>query len=107
MRETDRDRREQRIYSVVRRIPRGKVATYGQVAVLAGLPGGARQVGRALSRLDAEDVPWQRVVNAQGRISARASPGIVEPLQKQLLESEGVVFGRGDRIDLDLFLWEE
>ncbi len=61
-----------RIYSVVRRIPNGRVATYGQIARLAGLPGGARQVGYALHALDEDsDVPWQRVVNARGRVSSR------------------------------------
>ena len=107
MSQLERRSRERRIYAVIRRIPEGRVATYGQVAAIAGLPRGARQVGRALSRLEEEEVPWHRVVNAQGRISARASPGIVEPLQKQLLEKEGVSFGSGDRIDLERYRWDE
>lgn len=108
MSEGSREGREQLIYAVVRRIPRGRVATYGQIAAIAGLGRGARQVGRALSNLEEEDaVPWHRVVNAQGRISPRASPGIVEPLQKQLLLKEGVAFGKGDRIDLECYLWDE
>ncbi|HJR35518.1 MAG TPA: MGMT family protein, partial [Gemmatimonadales bacterium] len=66
----------QRIYAVVRRIPRGKVATYGQVARLARLPGRARQVGYAMHALPSgTTVPWQRVVNAQGKVSRRRVPG--------------------------------
>lgn len=94
-----------RIYRVVKRIPRGKVATYGQVAELADLPGHARQVGYALHALDADsDVPWQRVVNARGEISARRERG-VEPIQQQLLEQEGVAFDARGRIDLAVARW--
>ncbi len=65
-----------RIYAVVRRIPRGRVATYGQIAELAGLPGHARQVGYALHALpDGTAVPWHRVLNARGALSLRRSPG--------------------------------
>ena len=65
-----------RIYAVIRRIPRGRVATYGQVAELAGLPGHARQVGYALHALPAATaVPWHRVINAAGGVSLRSSPG--------------------------------
>lgn len=97
----------QRIYAVVRSIPPGRVATYGQVASLAGLPGHARQVGYALHALDAEhdDVPWQRVINAQGEISRRADPG-PEPLQRVMLEAEGVVFTTRGRVDLKRFRWD-
>jgi methylated-DNA-protein-cysteine methyltransferase related protein len=96
----------QLIYSVVRRIPRGRVATYGQVASLAGLAGHARQVGYALNALpDGTVVPWHRVVNAAGRISARATPG-GELVQQLLLEKEGVrLDGRG-RIPLDRLRWQ-
>ncbi len=93
------------IYGVVRRIPPGRVATYGQVARLAGLPGRARQVGYALHALREGDcVPWQRVINARGEVSARAEPGMVE-LQRQCLEAEGVVFDGRSRIDLDRYGW--
>jgi methylated-DNA-protein-cysteine methyltransferase-like protein len=89
-----------RIYAVVRRIPKGRVATYGQVATLAGLPGCARQVGYALHALDEDsDVPWQRVVNAQGRVSRRSEAGM-DQIQRQLLEQEGVPFDEHDRLDL-------
>jgi methylated-DNA-protein-cysteine methyltransferase-like protein len=96
--------RYERIYGVVRRIPRGRVASYGQVARLAGLPGAARQVGYALSALrDGSSVPWHRVVNARGALSARAS-GFETP-QRLLLEREGVRFDAAGRIDLARFAW--
>ena len=95
----------ERIYAVVRRIPRGRVATYGQVAVLADLPGHARQVGYALHALDDESVPWQRVINAQGRVSRRSNPGW-EGFQRQLLEAEGVGFSERGIVDLRRYLWE-
>ena len=94
-----------RIYAIVRRVPRGRVATYGQVAELAGLGGHARQVGYALHALDAESaVPWHRVINAAGRVSPRAEPG-GDSIQRQLLEREGVAFDASGRIDLDRFRW--
>lgn len=93
------------IYKVVRRIPRGRVTTYGTVAKLAGIPGLARRVGYALHALpEGSGVPWHRVVNAQGRISLPPSdPG--GSLQKVMLEKEGVVFGEGDRISFIRFGW--
>ena len=95
----------ERICAVVRRIPRGKVATYGQVARLAGLPGRARQVGYALHALPrGTRVPWQRVVNAQGKVSLRRVPG-AELTQRMLLLQEGVRFGGGGRIPLARFGW--
>ena len=94
-----------RIYAVVRRIPAGRVATYGQVAALAGLPGRARQVGYAMYALPSgSTVPWQRVINAQGRVSRRRIPG-AELTQRVLLEREGVRFGAGGRIALDRYAW--
>lgn len=96
-----------RIYAIVERIPEGRVATYGQIAKLAGLPNGARQVGYALAALDgASDLPWQRVVNAKGEISARADPAGHEDLQRRLLEGEGVVFDRRGRISLTRYRWQ-
>jgi methylated-DNA-protein-cysteine methyltransferase related protein len=94
------------IYRVVRRIPRGRVATYGQIAALAGLPGQARLVGYALSAVPAHsDVPWHRVINAAGRVSLRreSSGGITQHL---LLEREGVRFDAGGRADLGRFGWQ-
>jgi methylated-DNA-protein-cysteine methyltransferase related protein len=96
----------QLIYSVVRRIPRGRVATYGQVASLAGLAGHARQVGYALNALpDGTVVPWHRVVNAAGRISVRTTPG-GELVQQLLLEKEGVRPDARGRIPLDRLRWQ-
>jgi len=93
-----------RIYAVVRRIPRGSVATYGQIADLAGLDGRARQVGYAMRTLTTEGVPWHRVVNARGQISARAEPG-GDLIQRQLLEREGVKFDAADRLQLERYRW--
>jgi methylated-DNA-protein-cysteine methyltransferase-like protein len=96
----------ERIYSIVRRIPVGKVATYGQIARLAGLAGHARQVGYALNALpDDEDVPWHRVINAKGEISKRTEP-MHERMQRELLEAEGIVFGKDNRISLSRYRWK-
>lgn len=94
-----------RIYAVVRRIPPGCVATYGQVAALAGIPGHARQVGYALSALpDRSDVPWHRVVNAKGKVSMRSEAGY-RAVRRTLLEAEGIHFDEEDRIDLAKRRW--
>ncbi len=96
-----------RIYAVVRRIPSGKVATYGQVAELAGLHRQARQVGYALFNLDEETkLPWHRVVNAKGEISYSPARQSADRLQQVLLEAEGVVFNSKGKIDLKEFQWE-
>jgi methylated-DNA-protein-cysteine methyltransferase-like protein len=90
---------------VVRRIPRGRVATYGQIAELAGLPGHARQVGYALHALPAGTrVPWHRVINAAGAVSLRTAPGD-EVTQRQLLEGEGIVFDARGRVPLAWVRW--
>jgi len=95
----------QRIYRVVRRIPRGRVATYGQVATLAGLPGRARQVGYALHALPPNSaVPWHRVVNAQGAVSRRSVAG-AELEQQQLLAREGVRLDARGRVPLGRVRW--
>jgi methylated-DNA-protein-cysteine methyltransferase-like protein len=86
-------------------VPRGRVATYGQIAQLAGRPKQARQVGYALSALGGDtDLPWHRVVNAAGGISVRARAGS-KPLQQLMLESEGVEFDAAGRVDLDRYRW--
>ena len=93
---------EERIWRVVADIPPGSVASYGQVAELAGLPGGARRVGRCLSRLPAGTrLPWHRVVNAAGAISL---PGDAGRRQRELLLDEGVTFD-GDRVNLGCCRW--
>jgi methylated-DNA-protein-cysteine methyltransferase related protein len=95
----------QRIYAIVRRIPEGRVATYGQVATLAGLKGHARQVGYALHALPAETaVPWHRVVNASGGISLRSMPG-GELVQRGLLEREGIRLDPRGRVPLARVRW--
>jgi methylated-DNA-protein-cysteine methyltransferase-like protein len=82
------------------------VATYGQIAELAGLEGHARQVGYALHNLPARsNVPWHRVVNAKGEISAR-SGGDSHELQRMLLEAEGVEFDAKGRMDLKRYRWK-
>jgi methylated-DNA-protein-cysteine methyltransferase-like protein len=93
------------IYAVVALIPRGKVATYGQVAQLAGLPGRARQVGYALSALNDKTIPWHRVVNARGEISHRPGDNAAAEMQRYRLETEGVVFDPHGRISLARNQW--
>lgn len=90
---------------VLQSIPAGRVAAYGQVAALAGDPRAARQVVRALHTLSgARKLPWQRVINAKGRIALSRGPGY--DLQKQLLKAEGVEFGPDDTVDLARFRWQ-
>lgn len=96
------------IYATVRRIPRGKVSSYGRIAALAGLAGQARLVGYALHALrsgppeGADAVPWWRVINAAGYISNAYEPA----LQRALLEAEGVAVDEHERIDLTRYMWE-
>lgn len=95
-----------KIYAVVRRIPPGRVATYGQVAALAGLPNHARLVGYALhAAAEGTTLPWHRVINAQGRISIRGAPS-ASVTQRLRLEQEGVRFGPGGRVRLETFAWK-
>ena len=101
------DSTRQRIYAVVRRVPRGKVATYGQIAELAGLEGQARQVGYAMAAVPSSSaVPWHRIINAQGRVSMRSAGTGSTIVQQQLLEREGVVFDGGGRVSLARFRWK-
>lgn len=98
--------RWQGYYRVVERIPSGCVATYGQVAALAGFPGNAREVGYALAALpETTELPWQRVINARGEVSPRREPGR-DGFQRHLLEEEGIAFGPAGRVDLARFGWE-
>lgn len=96
-------------YRIVRRIPRGRVATYGDVALAAGRPRAARQVGYALAALRGtrHAVPWQRVLGARPRglaaVSLRDPVGAA--VQRRLLEKEGVAFDDRGRVDLALFGW--
>ena len=94
-----------RVIKLIKAIPGGKVATYGQIAYLTDLYPSIRRVVWILhSCSEKEGLPWHRVVNAKGTISLR--PGAGYEKQKKLLQEEGVVFDNRDRIDLDLFLWE-
>jgi methylated-DNA-protein-cysteine methyltransferase-like protein len=105
----------QRVWDLVRQIPPGRVATYGQIAELLESPRAARTVGWALRGLpEGSDVPWHRVINRQGRISTSQHPqGYGE--QRRLLEMEGVEFDKQGRINLQVcgwdappaYLWEE
>jgi methylated-DNA-protein-cysteine methyltransferase-like protein len=91
----------ERVYTLVEQIPHGRVATYGQVAALLGVPRGARAVGwalRALPRSRSGKVPWHRVLGAGGRVSPRAGNGAA--VQRRRLRAEGVRF-RGGRVDLE------
>jgi methylated-DNA-protein-cysteine methyltransferase-like protein len=98
-----RDEARQRILAVVDSIPRGRVATYGQVADEAGLPRRARLVGRILAGLPVGSaIPWHRVVNAAGRISLRSSGAAT---QRRRLRGEGVLLSRGGGIDLGKCRW--
>lgn len=91
------------IHAVVREIPHGKVASYGQVARIAGHGIQARQVGYALASLKSgAEVPWQRVINSQGRISL---PGVGGAIQRNLLLEEGIEFDEKDRVDFNRFGW--
>lgn len=96
-----------RVYKLVRIIPAGRVATYGQIASLLGSPRGARIVGWALHLLDGQSIPWQRVINGRGEISTTCETH-TKLMQKKLLEAEGVEVK--DRfgvyvVDLEKFLW--
>ena len=96
--------RHQTIYEVVKTIPAGVVATYGQVAAIVGC--GPRLIGYALASLPAGmDVPWQRVINSQGKISTR-SDGAAAPRQRQALIREGIVFSLKGTVDLKRFGWD-
>jgi methylated-DNA-protein-cysteine methyltransferase-like protein len=94
----------QRIWNVVRQIPKGKVASYGDIANLCGFFGQARKVGYSLHALPrGSKVPWHRVINSQGKISLPRTSGHYAR-QKHLLEKEGVVFKKG-KVDLTEFGW--
>lgn len=94
-----------RVYAFVRSVPRGKVVTYGQVALELGSPAAARAVGYALHFLPGNsDVPWWRVINAGGGISLRGR-GEAAEVQRRLLEEEGLVFRPAGTIDLRRYRW--
>ena len=102
----------QKVWDLVRQIPLGKVSTYGKIAAMlppppgmdikAYLAFGARWVGGAMAACP-QGVPWQRVINSQGKVSLRPGGGGSD--QRELLEDEGVVFDEHDRVDLKIFAW--
>ena len=97
------------MYEVVSRIPRGKVSTYGQIALLAGLPGRARLAGHCLFHGPEElvkAIPWQRVVNAAGRISYKEARFGSDHLQRDLLEQEGIEFTPRGIIRMSKYGWD-
>jgi methylated-DNA-protein-cysteine methyltransferase-like protein len=103
----------QKVWELVRQIPPGKVSTYGKIAALIPPPAGvdpkaylafgARWVGGAMAACP-RDVPWQRVINSQGKVSLRPGGGGIN--QREMLESEGVIFDDRDRVDLKIYAWE-
>jgi len=95
----------QRVYNWLSQVPAGHVVTYGQIAAALGHPRGARLVGWAM-RVCPDDVPWHRVINAQGALSTRPLPGGFH-LQRALLEDEGIQFESDGRIDLRIYRWSE
>lgn len=105
----DQQNYDEQVWELVRQVPLGKVVTYGQVAQMIPIPGGvspedyktfgSRWVGKAMS-ICPDDVPWQRVINSQGKISER--PGAVK--QRQLLEDEGIVFVK-EKVNLKVYQW--
>ncbi|MDX1977212.1 MAG: MGMT family protein [Pseudanabaenaceae cyanobacterium bins.68] len=98
----------QTIYALVSQIPKGKVATYGQIADLCGLFGKARLVGYALFRLDPGEleIPWHRVINAKGEISYSPRRQGADHLQRQLLTAEGIRFDAQGKVNLTEYRWE-
>jgi methylated-DNA-protein-cysteine methyltransferase related protein len=96
------------ICAVIHRIPKGWVATYGQVAAMAGLPRRARLVGHVLQNLGpATKIPWHRVVNAKGEVSFSLSRNGGDILQRRLLEKEGIEFDANNRMDLERNRWRD
>ena len=104
MRIADEQSYRERVYAIVREIPPGRVMTYGQLAEILGEGYTARTVGYVMHGADTENVPWQRVINAQGKCST-AKMTLPTNLQQSILESEGVKFDASGRCDLNTFLW--
>jgi len=101
---TENETFTQKVKDIIKKIPPGKVATYGQIAAYAGNPRGARQVAWVLHSSSRKDnLPWHRVVNSKGGISLKPNYGY--EIQKQLLEKEGITFDSDDTIDFDRYLW--
>jgi len=94
---------EQRVWLVISAIPRGKVSSYGDVALLAGHPRAARQVGRILNNLpDHSQLPWHRIISQQGKISLSGERGV---MQRDVLRKEGVEVSDAGRVDMKKYRW--
>src|SRR3954469_5832327 len=104
MNRVDETSYRERVYEMVRRIPRGRVMTYGQIAEILGEGCTPRTVGYVMHGADSEKVPWQRVINAQGKCST-GKLTLPLNLQQSVLESEGVKFGKTGKCDLNVVLW--
>jgi len=97
-----------KIYDTIRRIPYGRVATYGQIALLSGIGRNARIIGYALAKLASNnDIPWHRVINRHGKISYSVARNSDDYLQKELLKKEGIKFNKENCIDLKKYQWNE
>ena len=94
----------EKVYNLVRRIPVGRVMTYGQIAIILGEGYTARTIGYVMHGADSDNVPWQRVINSQGKCSTGRLT-IPVNLQQELLETEGVVFNEQGKCDLRKFQW--
>jgi methylated-DNA-protein-cysteine methyltransferase-like protein len=101
---TDQGNRK-RILTIIKLVPTGRVATYGQIAHLAGLPNNARQVGSILKSFSGPNIPWFRIVNSKGEISQRRNESS-QSMQRDILEGEGVRFTESNRVDLSQYLWK-
>ncbi|MFX1518051.1 MAG: MGMT family protein [Promethearchaeota archaeon] len=95
----------QRVKDIIKKIPKGKVATYGQIATFAGNSRASRQVAWVLhSSSNKDNLPWHRVINSKGKISLPHNGGY--EMQKELLELEGIKFDKHERINFDKYLWQ-
>jgi methylated-DNA-protein-cysteine methyltransferase-like protein len=104
MKQADDKNYRERVYAIVRQVPRGRVMTYGQIAEILGEGYTPRTVGYVMHGADSENVPWQRVINAQGACSTGRMTMPVN-LQQSMLESEGVEFSEKGKCHLSKYLW--
>jgi methylated-DNA-protein-cysteine methyltransferase-like protein len=104
MKKADQSSYRERVYRLVRKIPKGRVMTYGQIAEILGEGYTARTVGYVMHGASAENVPWQRVINAQGKCST-GKLTLPQDLQQSMLESEGVKFNDSGKCDLTSVIW--
>lgn len=95
---------QQKVIALIRLIPAGRVASYGQIALYAGLPRAAREVGGILKQTQ-EDLPWWRVINNAGRISIEGNWDADKPLQSKLLQAEGIEVSKDFTLDIEKYRW--